>query len=73
MACRACFPSTHGMFLERALPLPPCLPAQIRAKVAVPCGAPGCSHDAMRFKVMMYDDGEGEQGLRLVLLGSSCT
>ena len=48
-------PAAHCSCLPRP-------PAQIRAKVAVPCGAPGCSHDAMRFKVMMYDDGEGELG-----------
>ena len=48
-------PAAHCSCLPRP-------PAQIRSKVAVPCGAPGCSHDAMRFKVMMYDDGEGELG-----------
>lgn len=41
-------------------PMTAALAKQIRSKVAVPCGAPGCSHDAMRFKVMMYDDGEAE-------------
>ncbi|PRW33021.1 DHS-like NAD FAD-binding domain-containing [Chlorella sorokiniana] len=41
-------------------PMTAALAKQIRAKVAVPCGAAGCSHDAMRFKVMMYDDGEAE-------------
>ena len=37
----------------------PTLP-QIRAKQLMPCSAPECSKGMMRFKVMMYDDGEGE-------------
>ncbi|KAI3430498.1 hypothetical protein D9Q98_005093 [Chlorella vulgaris] len=41
-------------------PVTAALAQQIRAKEAVPCGAPGCGHPCLRFKVMMYDDGEAE-------------
>lgn len=41
---------------------------QIRGKQAVPCEAPGCEGGLLRFKVMMYDDGEGE----LTLLAPPC-
>ncbi|KAL4857414.1 Phototropin-1B [Chlorella vulgaris] len=45
----------------RHLVCPECHATQpIRAKEAVPCGAPGCGHPCLRFKVMMYDDGEAE-------------
>ncbi len=40
-------------------PMSAALAAQIRARVPVPCTAPGCAGGLMRFKVMMYDDGEG--------------
>ncbi|KAL4448891.1 hypothetical protein ABPG77_007608 [Micractinium sp. CCAP 211/92] len=41
-------------------PMSSALAAQIRARVPVPCTAPGCAGSLMRFKVMMYDDGEAE-------------
>lgn len=41
-------------------PMSAALARQIRAREPLPCTAPGCGRGLMRFKVMMYDDGEAE-------------
>eukprot|EP00887_Chlorella_sp_A99_P007258 scaffold2.g7258.t1 len=42
------------------LPLDAGLAGRLRALQQVPCPAPGCGNPALRFKIMMYDDAEGE-------------
>lgn len=39
-------------------PLTPALARQLKAQQPVPCAR--CNHEAMRFKVMMYEDAESE-------------
>ncbi|KAL4422791.1 hypothetical protein ABPG75_008988 [Micractinium tetrahymenae] len=48
-------PECHAM-----APMSAALARQIRGREPVPCAAPGCGQGTMRFKVMMYDDGEAE-------------
>ena len=51
------------------LPLSAALAAQLRARRRIPCAA--CGHDAMRFKVMMYEDAESEYLLLLSVFRGS--
>jgi NAD-dependent SIR2 family protein deacetylase len=43
------------------LPITAALARQLRAQQPVPCQQ--CSHEALRFKVMMYEDAESERAL----------
>ena len=51
LVCAEC----HGT-VEMSAPLA----RQLKAKQQVPCPREGCGNAAMRFKVMMYEDAEGE-------------
>ena len=59
LVCPAC---------RRAQALTPGLVRQLKAREQLACGGPGCGHTAMRFKVMMYEDGEGERARVCVLV-----
>ena len=53
LVCPAC---------HATLPMTAALARALKAQQPVACPSPGCGNAAMRFKVMMYGDAEGEPG-----------